>query len=159
MRILVPLDGSAFAEQALTTAQQLAVIPDAELHLLAIVQPAQPEPGLTTIPLYGGESIDPSRATEAAERAEAVTDEVAFVIEHYLEEVARRFPETVVRPAVVVGGSAAGEIEFYARSNDIDLIVMATHARTGLEGLLHSSVAAEVMRSGVAPVALVRPAA
>ena len=44
-----------------------------------------------------------------------------------------------------------------AMSSQPDLIVMATHGRTGLVHILFGDVAEEVVRSGVAPVLLVHP--
>jgi nucleotide-binding universal stress UspA family protein len=46
----------------------------------------------------------------------------------------------------------------FARENKVDVIAMATHGRGGLNELVQGSVAAAVVRSGVAPVLLIRPA-
>jgi nucleotide-binding universal stress UspA family protein len=54
-------------------------------------------------------------------------------------------------------GEPAKEIIDFARRGQFDLIVMATHGRSGLQRTLHGSVTAAVIRSGVAPV-LVIPA-
>ena len=82
MRILVPLDGSTFAETALPTAQRLAAIPGAELHLLAVVKPQRPEAGFATVPIYGGGPATCDWAASSVDRAGAATGEIAFVVEH-----------------------------------------------------------------------------
>jgi nucleotide-binding universal stress UspA family protein len=51
----------------------------------------------------------------------------------------------------------AGAIIEYAREHDFDLIAMATHGRGGLTQLVQGSVASAVVKSGVAPVMLIRP--
>jgi len=58
---------------------------------------------------------------------------------------------------VVMGEEPAAAIIAFARRADVDFIVMATHGRSGLREVVQGSVAAEVVRSGVAPVLLVRP--
>jgi nucleotide-binding universal stress UspA family protein len=52
----------------------------------------------------------------------------------------------------------ATAIAKHARQGNFSLIAMATHGRGGLSELVQGSVASSVVRSGVAPVVLVRPA-
>ena len=54
-------------------------------------------------------------------------------------------------------GEPAREIIDFAREGGFDLIVMATHGRSGLSELVQGSIAEAVVRSAVAPVLLVRP--
>jgi nucleotide-binding universal stress UspA family protein len=54
-------------------------------------------------------------------------------------------------------GNPAERIVSYARRPEIDLIVMATHGRTGLRTVIFGSVAGRVLFSGARPVLLVRP--
>ena len=49
------------------------------------------------------------------------------------------------------------EIIRYAKSNDIDLIIMATHGRTGLAHIMIGSVVEKVVRKAPCPVLTVRP--
>ena len=57
----------------------------------------------------------------------------------------------------VVEGSPKSEIIQYARMHDIDLIVLATHGRTGLPHVIMGSVAETVVRTAPCPVLTVRP--
>ena len=57
----------------------------------------------------------------------------------------------------VVEGSPKVEIIQYARTQNIDLIVLATHGRTGLPHVIMGSVAESVVRSAPCPVLTVRP--
>ena len=56
----------------------------------------------------------------------------------------------------VLTGPAASEIVEYARSHDMDLIVMGTHGRRGLSHLLMGSVAERVLRTAHCPVLTVK---
>ena len=60
---------------------------------------------------------------------------------------------------VVMDSDAAKAIIGDAKQNPVDLIALATHGRSGLNQLVQGSVAAAVVRSGVAPTLLVRPQA
>ena len=57
----------------------------------------------------------------------------------------------------VVEGSPKVEIIRYARKQDIDLIVLSTHGRTGLSHVIMGSVAESVVRTAPCPVLTVRP--
>jgi nucleotide-binding universal stress UspA family protein len=160
VRILLTLDGSEFSESAIPLALRLAHTPDSEVHLLTVIEPA----ALGALRALAAEGRAPGVAwlsvepeEEGPEAAAAASPDLEFVLEHYLEMVARLFPDAVVKPVVRVGLFPAEQIAAYAEANAIDLIVMSTHGRTGLERVLHGSVAGQVMRAGVAPVALIRP--
>lgn len=160
MKILVALDGSTFAEQAIPLAQHIARTPGAEVYLLTVI-----DPGLVTAMKAAIAEAAPSTTSgrlltleqDAAAFSETTDSDVESVLGHYLDAVARQFPDCVVRPVVRVGPYPAEQIAAYAEANGIDLVVMATHGRSGLSKLLHGSVAEQVLRSGVAPVALIRP--
>jgi nucleotide-binding universal stress UspA family protein len=130
MRILLPLDGSAFAEAAIPTARRMAAQPGTEVHLLAVIEPAVEE----AMPL-GAE----------------------VVLGHYLESVARLFPNNVVCAAIRVGPHPADQIAAYAEAYRIDRIVIATHGHAAVQHATHGSVAEQVVRANVAPVTLVQP--
>lgn len=154
MQLLLTLDGSSFAESAIPVAQQIARATLSEVHLLAVF-----EPGLL-------ERVDSGQNWAALENQEAgaaappaMDMDMEFMLEHYLESVAQLFPENTVRPAVRVGPHPAEQISAYAEAHGIDLIVMASHGQSGMHRLIHGSVAGSVLRSGVAPVTIVRPGA
>ncbi len=154
MNILLTLDGSEFAESAIPLAQRLARTPGSEVHVLAVAEPSHAE-ALAAGPL-GAVSMEGSGP--GVEAPALLPLDVEFILEHYLESVARQFPDCVVKPVLRVGPHPAEQIAAYAEANEIDLIVMATHGRSGIGQFLHGSVAGRVLRAGVAPVVLVRPA-
>jgi len=133
LRILVPLDGSAEAEAALSEAERIAV-GTAEVHLLHVVP---------SLPL----SLDASSlgAMELHDRALC-----------YLEEVRRRFPEMGGLDLIRTGEPADAIFQVTLEFN-IDLIAMCTHARTGLGRWFLGSVAETVLQRAQLPVLLTRP--
>lgn len=142
-QVLVPLDGSALAEQVLAHATALGSSMDAEYTLLQAVEPLAGEYG---VELY---------AAEQGQEAFARLQEKG---QTYLEGVAARFrAETLqVRTAVVIGPPARAILE-YAHHQPIELIVMATHGRSGIANLLVGGVADKVLRGATVPVLLYRP--
>ena len=158
MKILLTLDGSEFAEAAIPVARRLAIMPDVEVHVLTVVEPGAPvalrrdngEPALARARWYGMEDRED-------DSLEFLPLDVEMVLTHYVQSVARQFPNQVVAPVVRVGRYPAEQLVAYAEANGIDLVVMATHGRSGINQLLHGSVAARVLRAAVAPVVLVRP--
>jgi len=143
LSLLVPLDGSALAEEALDAAAMLVAPGQTQLMLLRVVEPP-------TYPIYGdGYAFVPF--DEDAEIAAART---------YLEEQTARLRERgwQVQSRVTVG-YAAGAIAAVAREQSADLIVMATHGHGGLSRLLLGSVATSTLRQTTVPLLLTRPAA
>jgi nucleotide-binding universal stress UspA family protein len=142
MRIVVTLDGSQHAEAALPVAARLAAGLRADVTLLRVVPP----PPLSTSNSPGGE---PLLLVDLEERrADAA-----------LAENEAELSGLLVDRVVLVSRQPAEAIIAYLVDNPPDLIVMATHGYSGLRHLLAGSVTEAVMRSGVAPVVAVRPAA
>jgi nucleotide-binding universal stress UspA family protein len=137
-RVLVPLDGSPFAELALPQAVALLSGPRATLILLrAATAPARP-------------GVDPTEAQSAVMRE----------AESYLEAVAARLSDEGVMRVVrsVWYSSPAKAIVEAARVRRVNVIVMSTRGRRGLGRLLGGSVAEGVLRATRTPIMLV-PAA
>src|SRR5215472_1369718 len=141
-RILLPTDLSSYAATATKYACELATKFDAELHLLHTLEiHLASTPGFAmglALPQY----VQESRA--AAEKA------LAGVLDPQWSAGRK-----VVR--AVVEGSPKVEIVRYARSQGIDLIVLATHGRSGLAHVIIGSIAESVVRTAPCPVLTVRP--
>ena len=132
-RILVPLDGSSLAERALPFACRLAAQHGAEVVLARVVEPAG------GAPVAAGEHS----AIGAAQL--------------YLEDIASRLPlRQPIQTAVYYGDPLEGILDEIQLRRP-DLVVMATHGRTGLRVVL-GSVADAVARRSPAPVLLIPPA-
>ena len=134
-RILVPTDFSAPSEAALAYGQKMADQFDGALHLLHIAE----NPFLRAV------SGDRRSREEAAAR---------WLQDRLTETDRRRGAVTIVEQS----DEPASEILRYAKSNDIDLIVMGTHGRTGLARAALGSVAETVVRAASCPVLTVHSA-
>ena len=142
-RLLVPLDGSPLAEEALEPAAELARALGAEVFLARVVPHAVPVEDLSD--LGGG-----GEAPRAKAEASAATT--------YLEATADRLRARGIRVQTYVStGHAAAGIERAARELDASLLVLASHGRGGLTRFLTGSVATDVMQTASIPVVLVRP--
>ncbi|MEZ5943733.1 MAG: universal stress protein [Planctomycetaceae bacterium] len=142
-KILVPTDFSDFSNHAVRYGCEFAKRFNAELHLVSVVEdvyPLVPESGmlLPTAANYLNE------LKTAAEQTLATRPDSAWV-------------EGVSVKREVLIGTAFLEIIRYAKDEDIDLIVIGTHGRTGLVHVLMGSVAEKVVRKAPCPVLTVRP--
>ena len=67
------------------------------------------------------------------------------------------FPEQTTAKSSVVSGYASEEILNYAKLEHIDLIIMGTHGRKGIEKIMFGSVADRVIKTSPVPVLIVNP--
>lgn len=145
-RILVPLDGSPSSEDALPISLAVADAYAAEVHLLRIV------PTLTTIP---GERASAARLVPTAAVATLEIEEEEA--RKGLETLASRVREGAIRALPVVRrGEPAQRVLEEALRIRADLVIMATHGRTGLDAVLSGSVASRIAAKFPRPMLLVR---
>ncbi|MEN9934033.1 MAG: hypothetical protein RLZZ387_612 [Chloroflexota bacterium] len=145
-RILVPLDGSALAAQALPVALELAGAARAELILLQAVLPFN-ELGWDLAPLAG-----PIPTAALEEELMQTSAQLRLAA----ERVAR--PDLTITPIAELGYPADVILEEADRRR-ADLIVMATHGRSGLRHWVLGSVADKVLHGAHTPLLLVRASA
>lgn len=142
-RIIVPLDGSALAEQALDQAAELSRVTGAPLQLLRIVDYLRMEQyGIYALALEYA-TAEPVLAVEQGESKDYLTK-----IENKLAR------EGLAVATEVRQGRVAREIVAFAQPGDV--IVMASHGRGGLSRWLLGSIAEDVVRHATVPVLLVR---
>jgi nucleotide-binding universal stress UspA family protein len=141
-RILVPLDGSFFAEQALPFAKAIGG-PETELILLEVAPPAEPVRGLLGNVLVTAEEVRQSY-DEGIETALETTRRA------WLGERPHVRMETAI-------GDAAEEVLRVAERESVDLIVMASHGRGAIGRWVIGSVADRVARTSLIPVMVMRP--
>jgi nucleotide-binding universal stress UspA family protein len=145
-RILVPLDGTAAHEPAIPAAITIAKAFGAELHLVLVI----PTPGTLT-----GEQAVLSLMLPTTMRA--VLDLSQQGAADYLEQVVTRCKtEGVVAWAEIQRGEIVHEVLNIAERLNVDLIVLASHGRTGLDALLAGSVAPRITGRRLCPLLLVR---
>lgn len=166
-KILVPLDGSELAESALPHAEVVAKQRGAELVEVVLLRVCQSSDLMFESPLSYyliPDSYPPTRPLQWQKYLEEETTKCKLVVKRYLDGVAKRLTDASlrVRSQVLVGktplaSNAADEILDYATTNQINLIVMATHGRSGLSRWAYGSVAARILYGGNTPILLVRP--
>ena len=142
-RIVVPLDGSEFANISLTHAKLLARRLDVPIHLVRAIDP-------TVINRVGATSIgfDYSAVDELiTEEEQAAT---TFIDKQVESLEADGFNVT----GVVLRGYAAAAVN--STTQEGDLIVMASHGRSGVRRWFLGSVAEEIVRQSTVPVLLIR---
>lgn len=135
--ILVPTDGSPAAEAAIDHAIDLAENYDSRVHALFVVD------------------------ASAFASVEAGSEMVIEALENEGKEAVQRIREAADEAGVEVlatvrTGTAYRSILDYIEEKEIDLVVMGTHGRRGVERFLLGSVTERVVRSADVPVMTVR---
>lgn len=140
-RILVPTDFSKNADQALQFAAMLALKFESEIILLHVVSLFQDDPNN---PAYQFPDVDSILESVEASARESLK---ALDIEHAGIPIAKK---------MIRGISPAESIITYASEENVDLIIMGTHGRTGLSHFLLGSVAERVIRHMPCPVITIK---
>jgi nucleotide-binding universal stress UspA family protein len=150
-RIVVPLDGTPFGEYGIRYATAIALRSGAALELVHVHVPAHLEPELFEVPVFHYTGVV---HRDAEYDYEHLTQE-----REQLERVALKLAErTGLRvTARVAVGTVDRTLEREAEAFGADLIVMSTHARTGLDRVRFGSVGDSVVRHATVPVLLVHP--
>jgi nucleotide-binding universal stress UspA family protein len=149
-RILVPHDGSSFAEQVLPHVVEIAKRFEAEIHLLEVITP--PNPAVFSSDLEGG-----AGAPLAIEAIDEAQDELRKQGRERLQSLANSLGEQGIKTVwTVTDGDPAHEIVAYSAKNGIDMIAMASHGRTGFVRAILGSVTDAVLRNAGHPVLVVK---
>ena len=139
-KILVPLDGSAVAEQVLPYVRTLAGGLKIPVELMGVVDIAE---------------LDSHISAEKGRYLDTLIEDSVRCSGEYLKGVAQTFPRASVSFAVEEG-RAAEVIIAKAVADKATLITMATHGRSGINRWLLGSVAEKVLRGSTNPLLLVR---
>jgi nucleotide-binding universal stress UspA family protein len=144
LRILVPLDGSSLAEEALESAKDLARVLHAELVLVRAIDPMH------------GVSVGPTWYVSPAFEGSSLASEV----HRYLELTAARLRDQGLTVAIRCAiGPPGPTIAAAASEEHVTMIAMTPHGIVGPSRLLLGSVATTVLQEAHVPVLLVRPSA
>ena len=140
--ILVPLDGSKRAERILPHVEELALRFGAEVIFIRVIEPL-----VSKIGIHGS-------------NPEMYIDIVDYLIkesEAYLNALKGEFREKGISVKTIVGrDTVVNNIISVSDSEDVDLIAMASHGRTGLGRVFYGSVAAGVLHQVDRPLLLIR---
>jgi nucleotide-binding universal stress UspA family protein len=144
-KVLVPLDGSELAECVLPHLDIIASRGGVKtIAFLRVVKPFYP---------MGDTMGDTISAMDVV----SINKDAVAAAEDYLKQLVVK----VKYPGVKVGwevvrGNEAESITEYVKKNEVDLVIIATHGRSGVSRWVMGSVADRVMRSACVPVLMVR---
>lgn len=138
--VVVPLDGSEQAEQAIPSAQALAQRNNAPMVLVSVVE----------IAMEFDAWVDASMASLEDEIQDWVADR-----REYLDEVAARMGGSNVSTEIRAG-TPSNEIVGYVEDVDDPVIVMASHGRGGVEQMVVGSVAFRIVHDVRCPILVTR---
>jgi nucleotide-binding universal stress UspA family protein len=144
-KILATLDGSKLSECVLPHIEAFRKgFPECEVILLRIVEPVY-----DTAPTHA-QAISPEQWKSRENATQSASED-------YLKDVTARLSRQgpPIRSEVIVGRVEDRIVE-YAEEKNIDVILIATHGRSGLSRWVRGSVADRVLRSAQIPVLMVR---
>lgn len=152
--MLVPLDGSEAAEAVFPHVETLAKQPGAEPIEVVLLRVSEPP----ATPIYYGADLG-EVPFNWGQFVQQETDRGKKVAREYLAKIEKRLKDNNIDRvrSVVLVGKADDMIVDYAKKNPFDLIVMATHGRSGLSRLVYGSVAANILHGVSSPIFLVKP--
>jgi len=135
--ILMPTDLSSHSLRALPYAIGLARQFDATLEVVSVIEP----------------SLQVSDAAWVEVDAVASTEHAQSTIRQHLEDrILKQLPDDIRARSAIVTGNPVNEIVRRAENIGADLIVMATHGRSGIGHMLMGSAAEAVVRKAPCPV-------
>jgi universal stress protein A len=144
-KMLAPIDFSEFSLEAMRGAWELANDLGAEMHVVYVVAPLS---NYIPLPLI----TDAERHGEMAREAAMVEQAEEELVRIKKAELGNSNKVTTA----ALKGPPADTLAEYARDQNIDLIVLATHGRTGAEHLLIGSVAERLARLAPCSVLVMR---
>lgn len=146
-KIMVPLDGSKLAECALPHVEVIAKCPDVENVILVSV--TERVLGYRPVTDYA-DPLEQRLIPEATGKMEKQAQK-------YLDRVAKGFEDKGIKvETLVLLGDPAEEIILSAKHQGADIIIMASHGRSGIRRWAHGSVADKIFRASNVPVLMVR---
>ena len=150
-KIMVPLDGSELAECVLPHVESF--ITGCQVSTIVFVRVIEPAPMAYRGSYVTGE-LDYGKIQENTKNIE---EERKSSAEKYLKEIVNQLKQNGVKfQTAVLAGKAADSLIDYSEANDIDLILMATHGRSGVGRWIRGSIADRILRASRAPVLMVR---
>jgi len=140
-KIVCPVDFSEFTEEIVTYAVSIAKKFKAELHLFHVI------PNLNY--------FTPYESFLTPENLVAIENNIGVEVDRDFNKIIKKIDIPVKK--ITKTGVTFVEIIDYVKTEAIDLIVMGTHGRSGIEHILIGSVAEKVVRKAPCPVLTIRP--
>jgi nucleotide-binding universal stress UspA family protein len=141
-KILLPLDGSPFGEAALELTKTLAQVLKSEVILFSVVETVQ------HIHTIGG----PDHFVYTEQQVELMKKGAM----QYLEKIRGQFVDDKVT-VVLRSGDPAQEIIKLSREENVNMVAMSSHGKSGITRWVMGSISNKVLHAGTTPILLVRP--
>ncbi len=154
-RVLIPLDGSDFAEQVLDRVDTLTAGAPAEYTLLRVFKPMTPTRSDADTARVSG--LRESLLRQLLELDERESAKAQAYVERVAESLRAGVPAPVVHTRVVSNDRPADAVLHEAARDRIDVIALATHGRSALKRLLVGSTTDKILRGAEVPVLVYRP--
>ena len=147
-KIMVPLDGSQLAECALPHVEAITTgCKTANVVFVRVVEPIQLPARLPAQGEFGFQDKDRRQIDEQRKKT----------AEAYLEKIIQKAALGETVPGYeVLEGSVAETLATWAEQNDVDLVIIASHGRSGVSRWVMGSVADRILRSVCVPVMMIR---
>ncbi len=155
-RVLCPVDLSPFSLEALQLAVEVAETSGATLYLLHVIDNPFDELYMSSITQADPASIELYK-TEPLKRSKiikATVDHGEVILKQFCHEKVEQLPKVRY---LVRDGDPFEQIMDATEDHRIDLVVLATHGRTGIRRLIIGNVAEKVVRHAPCPVLTVKP--
>ncbi len=144
-KVLVPLDGSELAECVLPHVEAIAT--GCRVRNVIFIRVVEP--------FYMPSGADGHNFSE--KEKQLMDSKSRTAADNYLSQlVSRATYDGVNVQSEITTGKVAESLAGYATKNEVDLIIMATHGRSGVSRWARGSVADRLLRSACVPVLMVR---
>ncbi len=146
-KILVPLDGSPFSEASIPYVKELAKGTGGETILLRVSEPP-------ILPADRSPAIKPSWG----EYRDILMAEIQRQALEYLQKVKTELEKSGAKvSAQAILGKTTEIILQVAQKDNVNLVAMTTHGRTGISRWVYGSVATRIVEESLQPILLIRP--
>ncbi len=142
--IMAPLDGSELAECVLPHVETLAHGCNVKkVTLVRVIEPLH---------MYGG-----TESRFSPEDRQQLEEDAVKIAKDYLDQIVKRLADSGIKArSEILYGHVAEKLIDYATENEVDIIVIATHGRSGISRWVWGSVTDRLLRASCVPVLMVR---
>ena len=150
-KIMVPLDGSELAECVIPHVEKL--VSGRQVGTIVFVRVIEASP----LSYKGAYVTSKDELDQLESRTKKIEEERKSAATNYLKEVVGRLKQDGMEyQTEVLVGKAADNLIDYAENNEIELILIATHGRSGISRWVRGSIADRILRASRVPVLMVR---
>lgn len=150
-KIVIPIDGSPFSETTFSYVEELAKGAGAEVLLLEVSESP-------VVPSYGSRPINQTWEKHRDDLWIELQQQAAEYLEKLKADLGKKGLKVKSQVAKGEIGEVAPSIMQIAQKENADLIVVATHGRTGVSRWVYGSVANRIVQESTQPLLLIRPA-